>query len=457
MNFLGSAEESQTTEPEAPTVEAQQLPEEFSVISDLYYLLDQKMTKDIDVNQLVEGALKGMAMATDDPYTVYLNPEEAEAFDSELSGSFEGIGAEVVKDGDAVRIVAPIAGSPAEEAGLMTNDIILAVDGQSVANLNLQETVELIRGEKGTNVQLIIERNGESETIDIVRGEIPLDSVYFKVIEEKEPIAHIHLTSFSDTTYNELLKALRECEDQGIEKVIFDVRGNPGGLLIAALEVSNLFVPNGEPLMQSQTTDQEDPVIYEASEEYGSLKFEKPAVLLIDEGSASASEILAGALSSVDIPLVGTTTFGKGSIQTVQTLSNGGDIKYTVGEWLTAEGEQINDHGIQPDYEVAPHEATHYRLIDSQKTYQLGDQSAEIKNIKNILSTLGYSVTDSDVFDEEMKKAVIAFQDKYDLETSGQIKDETAQQLTQVLREFLAENDPQIEKAVELLLSDQKN
>lgn len=456
MNMMSSGEDEEVDQQELKAADTSHLPKEFSVVNDLYYLLDKKMDKKIDVNKIVEGALKGMAEATGDPYTMYFDPKEAESFDNELSGSFEGIGAEVVKEGDIIRIVAPIAGSPAEKAGLVTNDIVYEVDGQSVADLSLREAVDLIRGEKGTTVELTIERNGQKQTIEIVRGEVPLNSVAFEVIDGPEKIAHIRMTSFSDTTYDELLDALKECENQDIKKMIFDVRGNPGGLLTSALQISNLFVPDGKPLMQAKTTEQKDPKIYKASQKYGKLKFENQAVLLVDEGSASASEILAGALKSVGIPLVGTKTFGKGTIQSVQKLSNGGDIKYTIGQWLTADGEQINEKGIVPNYEIAPHVASTYHLIDSKVTYQLNDHSEEVKNIKNILSTLGYAVSDSNVFDEQTRQAVIEFQSAHSLEKNGMVTGETAQKLVQALRDYLKKNDPQVKKAVELLQSKDK-
>lgn len=450
MNFLGNAEQKEAAS-EVEEEETVTLPEEFSAVSDLYQLFDERLASEVNPQKLVDGALKGMAEATEDPYTQYMNAEEAKDFDTELSGSFGGIGAEVIKEDDVVRVVAPIAGSPAEKAGLLTNDLIRAVDGQSVAPLNLKEAVDLIRGEKGTTVELLIERQGATETIAIERGEVPIESVRYEVIENDEKIAHIHLTSFSDSTYQELLDALKESENQGIEKTILDVRGNPGGLLSAALEISNLFVPNGQPLMQAKTTTQDEPDIYEASDEYGSLKFDGEAVLLVDEGSASAAEILAGALKSIDIPLVGVKTFGKGTIQSVQKMSTGGDIKFTMGEWLTAEGEQINGQGIKPDYQVEAHPATEYRIIDARNIYQLGDDSEEVKNIKNILNTLSYPVTDSTVFDEKAKQAVTKFQLDHQLEANGQVTGETAHCLVQSLRDFIKENDPQIEKAVQLL------
>jgi carboxyl-terminal processing protease len=425
---------------------------ELSSIEDLYQILMTQYFEEVDSSLLIEGALEGMADAIGDPYTEYLDEVEATSMDEDIQGSFEGIGAEVMKEGEFVRIISPIAGSPAEAAGLLPNDYIVEVDGESVADLALNEAVALIRGPEGSEVELLIQRGDSQFTLSIVRDSIPVESVLYEVDENDASIGHVQITNFNMPTYDELVEALEALEEQGVEKVIFDVRGNPGGLLNIALEISNIFVPDGEPLMQSQGRDEEPITYYANSEEYGEYKFEGEAVLLIDEGSASASEILAGAMQSVDIPLIGTNTFGKGTIQSILPVSQDGEIKFTNGRWLTANGEWIDGEGIAPDMEVEMPEYQSLLIINPDETYQEGDVSDEVENIHGILEALGYDIGDGgNVYGEATVAAVEQFQSENDLEVNGIVSGATSSTLIDELRELIAENDTQYDAAVEYL------
>lgn len=426
-------------------------PEELSSISKMLSILETSYFEDVDSEKLIEGALDGMANATGDPYTEYLNEEETASFQEDVSGSFQGIGAEVMKDGEYVRIVSPIANSPAEAAGLQPNDLIVEVDGESVADLTINEAVALIRGPEGSEVELLIQRGDDQFSLSVTRATIPLETVFYEVDGNDSSIGYVNIVNFNMPTYEETITAIEELENQGVTKIIFDVRGNPGGLLSTALQISNIFVPNGEPIMMTQEGNQEVPQVIEASEEFGEFKYEGDAVLLVDEGSASASEILAGAMQSVGIPIYGTTTFGKGTVQSVVSLGVDDELKFTSGKWLTADGEWINEKGVEPDVVVELPEYAKLFVVNTSDSFELGQASTEISNLKSVLSALGYNVSDTDVFDESVVDALRTFQEENDLAVDGTVTSDTARALTDALRKQIEENDTQYDAAVEAL------
>lgn len=428
---------------------------ELNQVDELYSILLANYFEEVDPDTLIEGALEGMAGAIGDPYTAYLDASQSTSLQEDTQGEFEGIGAEVMKEGEFVRIVSPISGSPAEKAGLQANDKIAEIDGESVADLSLQEAVALIRGPKDSEVELLLQRSEEEFTVTITRDAIPVESVVYELDESDSSIGYIQITNFNRPTYEELVTAIKDLDDKGAEKFVFDVRGNPGGLLDIALQMSNIFVEDGKPLMQSEIRG-EDPVVYTAdSEQYGSFKFDGEAVLLIDGGSASASEILAGAMSeSAGIPLIGQTTFGKGTIQNVAPLTGDGEVKYTTGKWLTANGEWINEKGISPDIEVAMPDYQTLLLINSEETYQSGDTSDEVKNLNAILKALGYDVDESSSqFNDQTVEAVKAFQNTKELDADGIVTGATSNALVEALRALIEENDTQYNEAIKYLQS----
>lgn len=442
----------------APEDLTQQMDEEseadLNTISELYTVLSEEYYGDIDSDSLIQGALEGMADAVEDPHTTYLDSVESSELNDEISGSFEGIGAEVMKEEDKVRVVSPIPGSPAEEVGIMPNDYILEVDGESVADLNIQEAVALIRGPKGSEVNLLIERDGSEIRLTVERDSIPLESVVYEQLESDPEIGHVHITRFNQPTYDELVDAIQDLEDQGVTKFIFDVRGNPGGLLDVALQMANIFVPEGEPLMQMQDSKDEEPYVFTAdNDQYGDFKFDQDhqAVMLINEGSASASEILAGAMQEAGYPLIGQTSYGKGTVQSLYSLTGGGEVKITNKIWLTAGGDWINEDGIEPDISVDQLGQGELLLIDPEREFQLGDQSEEVANINALLDLLGYQVPESETFTEETQQAVMDLQAEHDLDQTGVVTNATATRLMQDVRDYISANDKQIEAAAEYL------
>lgn len=422
---------------------------EFSQLYDAYDKLNHLYYKDIDEEQLVNGAINGMFDALEDPYSDYLTKEESASFNESLSSSFEGIGAEIEARNDFIMVVSPIKNSPAEKAGLLPRDMILAVDGKSIKGMSASEAVTLIRGEKGTQVTLTIQRDGMADEMDvkITRDVIPVETVYGEMGDDK--VAHIQITSFSEKTADELVQKLAEFEVQGMESIVLDVRQNPGGYLVAALDISNLFLDKGATILQIEPRLGEKEV-YTAE---GGKKYDLPLTVLIDEGSASASEILAAALQEeAGAEVIGVKSFGKGTVQTVEDLKGGASIKYTNAKWLTPKGNWINEKGIQPTIEVPYPEYVYLTYVDPTLKLEDGTTHAAVKSVEGMLSALGYTIdTVDETYTAQTEEAVREFQAAQQLEVTGVVTGDTTYALMDALKAFIEENDPMLLKAKEIL------
>ncbi|WP_440137419.1 S41 family peptidase [Peribacillus frigoritolerans] len=422
---------------------------EFEKLYSTYDKIKDDYYEEVDEEKLVDGAINGMIKSLDDPYSAYMDKKEASSFHESISSSFEGIGAEIQEQDGQIMVVSPIKGSPAEKAGVKPNDIILSVDGKSVEGLSSSEAVLKIRGEKGTKVDLSISRAGESEPIELTikRDTIPIETVYAEMLDDG--VAKIQVTSFSEHTVQELKTALEEMSKKDMKGLVLDLRGNPGGLLDQAIEMASLFIPNGEVVLQVEERSGKKEVY--KSENDGELKI--PVVVLIDDGSASASEIVAAAVSeSADIPLIGVKSFGKGTVQTAQDFKDGSNFKYTVAKWLTPEGNWIHKKGIKPDITVKLPDYASLPYISPDKELKASDSSSEVKAAEEMLKEAGHDPGKIDgFFDEATKNAVTAFQREQKIKETGTIKDDTTVKLMQVIREKILKNDTQVKKAVEVL------
>ena len=422
---------------------------EFTKLYEAFDMLKSKYYKDIEDEKVVDGAINGMFDALDDPYSDFMVKDEAEKFNTGLSSSFQGIGAEIQERNGFITVVSPIKNSPAEKAGLLPKDIILTVDGKSIQGFSSSEAVALIRGEKGTPVKLTVKRGENAEPIQmtIVRDDIPVETVYGEMLDGD--IAHIQITSFSEQTADELEKILAEYEGKGMKGIVLDLRQNPGGYLDAALEISNLFVAEGKPIVQVQEKD-EEPAIKNA---IGGKKYNLPVTVLVDNGSASASEILAAALSeSVGAKIVGETSFGKGTVQNVTPLKDGSNLKFTTGKWLTPNGNWINEKGIEPDVKVPYPPYASLPFLDASYEMKKGLQSESVKAAEEMLEVLGYDPGKVDgVFDQYTERAVEKLQAASKLEETGVLTGETTYALMDALRIKMKSDDPQLLKAKELL------
>lgn len=425
---------------------------EFQKLYQAYDDLKADYYADIDQEALVNGAINGMIDALGDPYSDYMNQDEAAQFEESISSSFQGIGAEIQERNGFISVVSPIKNSPAEKAGILPNDQIIAVDGESIQGMSASEAVLLIRGEKGTSVSLTIKRGDMSDPMEItiVRDEIPIETVYAELLEDQ--VAHIQITSFSQNTYDELLKAITDMEEKGMKAMVLDVRQNPGGLLTSAIDISNLFVDAGKPLFQTKVKDK-DAEIYTAT---NGTKVKVPVTLLIDGGSASASEILAGAMSeSAGTQLIGLNTFGKGTVQTANELNDGSNMKFTTAKWLTPEGNWIHEKGIAPDIKIEYPSYTQLPYLDASVELKAGVLSDQVKAAEEMLVAIGLDTGKVDgLFDEQTETAIKQVQKESELEETGILTGDTTYALMDRLRVKIEKEDPQLLKAKELLMKE---
>ncbi|MBZ9571977.1 S41 family peptidase [Patescibacteria group bacterium] len=330
-------------------------PEEldFSLFWEAWEVLEEKFAEPqkFDIQQMIYGAISGMVRSLDDPYTIFLDPEETEKFIEEVKGVFEGIGAEIgIKKGQLL-IIAPLKGTPAQKAGLRSGDKILKVEDILTADLTINEAVSLIRGPEGTEVTLTIFREGweEPKEIKIVRAVIEIPSLKWELIEGD--IAHLEIYQFSEKASLDFKKAAIEILDSPAKKIILDLRNNPGGYLEVAQDIAGWFLERGDVVVIEDFGVGKEKKEYKAGG--NSWLLPHPTVILINQGSASGSEILAGALrDNRGIKIIGETSFGKGSIQELEELKGGSSLKITVAKWLTPKGELITDQGLEPDIEV---------------------------------------------------------------------------------------------------------
>ncbi|SDO45986.1 S41 family peptidase [Alkalicoccus daliensis] len=439
---------SDNTETAADENEEDQIRQAMDTIKESY-------VNEVEDEQLIEGAISGMIETLDDPYSDFMNESTAEEFMNSLDSSFEGIGAEVSMTDGRVTIVAPFRDSPAEDAGLRPNDQILEIDGENIEGLSLYDAVLKIRGEKGTTVTLTIDRPGASDTleIDVVRDEIPVETVYGEVVEENDTsIGVLEIRSFSENTAERFEEELTELESEGIDGLMIDVRGNPGGFLQSVEDIGDLLIPEGEVVVQIEDRDGER--ITHVSNMEGEKEY--PIVTLIDGGSASASEILAAALQEAGgHDLVGTTTFGKGTVQQTIPMGDGSQLKLTLFRWLTSDGNNIHEEGVAPTVEVEQPDYFYAAPIDAEETLVLDMLNEDIENAQLMLDGLGYDPDREDgYFDEATEEAVMNFQEDEGLEVTGEINEETADTLQERVIESVQdkENDLQYQEGLELLI-----
>lgn len=303
----------------------------------------------LEEKKIFYGALRGMVAAVGDPYTVFMNPKVAQEFSNDLAGTFEGIGAEIGIKNEVVTVVSPLPDMPAEKAGLLAGDKILAINGTSTAGMSIDQAVNLIRGPKDTAVILTITRNGfeSAEDISITRGKIIVKSVRKELRDDG--IYVIKVTNFNDDTLNLFNEAVREIIKANPKGLILDLRGNPGGYLDTAIEMASEWIEDGPVVVEKFSDDRKQDHLARNRARLKTF----PTIVLVNGGSASASEIVSGALQDYGLAtIIGKKTFGKGSVQSLNQLDDGSSIKLTVAKWLTPEGRSINDEGIEPDYDI---------------------------------------------------------------------------------------------------------
>jgi len=303
--------------------------------------------------KLVYGAIEGMVNSAGDPYTVFLEPVESKKFEEQIQGSFGGVGIEIGLRKNLLTVITPIKNTPAEKAGILAGDIIVKIDGKDSVNLKVDEAVSQIRGKKGTAVKLSIQRNGSKELKDftLVRDEIKIPTVEWELLDDK--IAYLQLFTFNRNTDADFGRIAKEILASKADRIILDLRNNPGGILDSAVNIASWFLEPNQTVVTEKFYDGTQTSLQ--TDKIAELK-KYPLVILINKGSASASEILAGALrDNRAIKIIGETSFGKGSVQELiefPTEAGKATLKVTIAKWYTPNGISINDNGIKPDVEV---------------------------------------------------------------------------------------------------------
>lgn len=321
---------------------------DYSGVEEVYSRLRESFDGELDQQKLQDGLKEGLVRAAGDPYTEFLNVEATKEFEEGLTGSFEGIGAELGKDKDSIVIISPISGFPAEKAGIKAKDVIIEIDGESTYDLSVTEAVKKIRGEKGTKVKLKVFRDGQTLDFEITRDQITIPSVTSEI--SADGVGIIEVNRFGEDTVKLVNDAALDLKSKNVKGVILDLRGNPGGLLEGAVGVSEVWLNKGDKILQEKRGEE---VIKTYFADGNQVLSGVKTVILIDEGSASASEIVAGALKDNDsATIIGTKSYGKGSVQEVKRLSFGGTLKVTVARWFTPGGRNIDKEGIEPDQKV---------------------------------------------------------------------------------------------------------
>jgi carboxyl-terminal processing protease len=369
--------------------------EELKIFSDILDIVEKNYVEPVDSQKLIRGAINGMLKSLD-PHSSFLLPSAYKELRIDTKGEFSGIGIVITMQEHRLTVISPIEGSPAYEAGVKAGDLIVKVDGENTKDMKLWEAVKKMRGKKGTTVVITVEREGAAEPIDftIVRDVIPLQSV--RAFTLKPGYGYLRITNFRDRTYDDVLAALSvlESEETPLKGLVFDLRDNPGGLLEQAVKIADIFLEEGRIVsIKGRVGSHSKVYSAHANEE----KHSYPIVLLINEGSASASEIVAGALQDHGRALtLGTTSFGKGSVQAVEPLRDGSGLKLTIARYYTPNGHTIQAQGIKPDVVV---EERFVKENEEEKKHRVQE-----KDLKNHISAKPEDDTKKDKKGEQTGK-----------------------------------------------------
>ncbi|WP_245850860.1 S41 family peptidase [Paenibacillus herberti] len=425
--------------------------EELQRLNTVMELIQRQYYQSVDRDKLVSGALSGMMEALGDPYSTYMDVKAAKQFSEAVEGAFGGVGAEVASEGGKLVIVAPIKGSPAEKAGLAAKDVILSVNGVGLSGMPISEAVAKLRGPKGSKAELVILRAGRSTpfSVQVVRAEIDVETVYAKQLDRG--IGLIEIRQFSLNTAERFAAELDRLEKGGLKGLVIDVRNNPGGILPVVEQIVQPFVPKGKPILQ---IEQRGHAAEKVLSEGGGKDY--PVAVLMNKGSASASEILAGALKeSAGAVLVGETSFGKGTVQVSYDRDlEGGLVKMTIAKWLTPGGTWIHRAGIKPDVAVKPPVLYTASRLTRSGIIAADTISEDAKNLQVMLQGLGYKPGRLDgYYNSSTADAVREFQKASGLKVSGRADLPTQEKLEAAVQAWVrsGEHDAQLESAVKAL------
>ena len=347
----------------------------FDSLYETYDTIMSEYYKDVDSDKLIEGAINGMLESLDDEHTMYFDKKSKEEFDSELSGNYYGIGAQIQLTSDeTIKITKVFDNSPAKKAGLKEEDVFVSVDGTSVKGKSATEVANMLKSDSVKTSTIVVKRNDKELTFKVTKENITLFSVSSEMLDNNgKNVGYLSVSIFGQKTYSQFNDALTKLEKQDMDSLIIDLRGNTGGYLSTVTNMLEEFIDKGNVIYQIQSSS--------GVKQYKTVKASEKKykiVVLIDGGSASASEIMSAAMKEVyGATLVGQTTYGKGTVQTTKNLSNGSMIKYTIEKWLTPSGKSIDKEGIKPDYEV--------ELGDSYKNNPTKENDAQLQKALDLL------------------------------------------------------------------------
>lgn len=418
-------------------------------IESMMHIIQSEYYKDVKTEDLIDGAIKGMFEVLDQ-HSTYFTKEEYEEFISDVNGEIVGIGVTIERKDERITVVAPIEGSPAYEAGIKTGDKIVEVDGADITDYTADKAASIIRGEAGTKVKIGIRRDGVKDIIyfELVRKLIKINPVKYEIKEGN--IGYIRLSEFNESSAEKMKEAVNYFKEKGVKAAAIDLRGNPGGLLDQVVDICRLLIPKG-PIVKIQVKG-------EIVETYSSDLEEAPfrLAVLVNGGSASASEILAGAVrdSKTGI-LIGEKTYGKGTVQNISRLSDGGGMKLTIANYLTPSGFSLDGVGLTPDIEVKDNTAEllgSMAPLKGERTLRRGQIGLDVLGLQQRLAFLGYYNSAQDgIFGQGTKAAVLSFQKQNSLPQDATMDANDQKALEAKLQQAAASKDPQLARALEEL------
>lgn len=431
--------------------------EDFNKFFEIYNMMNTNFYFGKDVedlkDSLISGAIDGMVSAGNDIHTTYLDTDQSERFTSSMEGSFVGIGVSYYEQSEGIFVIAKVyKGSPAEEAGLMAGDQLYGADGETFEGLSMDEIAEKIKGETGSSVKLEIIRDNEHITKKVNRATVN-DSIFSEI---KGKTAVMEINSIAETTGKEMGVHLKDIKDAGCTSLIIDMRNNGGGYLVAAQQVASYLLGEDKLIFKEETKDGSI-TEYKTLKDYEHYTFEK-LIIIVDEGTASAAEVLTAAFKEeLGATIVGVKTYGKGTVQVPVPFSDGSMFKYTMAEWITANGEKINGVGITPDVIVEQTEVMNMGLpkLDDEVSYEPDTVNVAAKSVQTYLKFLGYPVDRTDeYFSIQSGEALKQYQREEGLKADGKINKDVIKSLlssaSYQINSKLDLYDLQMKKAMEI-------
>ncbi|TYB30367.1 MAG: S41 family peptidase [Candidatus Mcinerneyibacterium aminivorans] len=452
---------------------------DLSLINDAYHVLQKKYVEPdkLEDKKITYEAIRGMVKTLDE-HTVFMDPEQKKIFFSDLEGSFGGVGIQIDKRDNYIVVVSAIEGTPAYQKGIRAGDKIVEVDGESVVGISIDGIMRKLRGEIGTEVKIGIMREGVEEIIDFnikrAKIEIPSVTAHFMLNDDT---GYIRLSQFNETAFDQTLESLKELESKGMKKIVFDLRDNPGGLLEMAYKISNLFIENGKSIVSTKGRDNK--LLEEKIADSNTPFKDVEIAVLINDGTASASEIFSGAIKDLKRGiLIGQKSYGKGSVQKIYPLSDESSIKVTVAYYFTPSGKCVDKKGIEPDYEVVKKEMS-YQMLELvkrdyfskfaekyHKNYEIGENFEINPNpypdfINFLEKESNFDFKDNFIKDEHIRELLANNVENWKNLMLTKIKKELSQRLNYKLitliknemegRKYLSQNDRYIDKAESIL------